>query len=246
MKKSELNNQLFNELLKVAAEEDLQLELDAMPAAEELKKEYAPSTELRKKFLKLIKESDHQRRRQKLLQFAKRAAVIVAIIIPVSIGSLLSVEASRNFIFNSVLEWKADHVDIHFEDTVSAVSGQESPAEERPEVWEPQYLPEGFLVAEEKDVGPVHMITYENGKGATVTFTQTPLDKAGKMSIDSEHTTYHEITIKGEKAVLFEAKRAEDRSYVLWQSKKTSFVISSVISKDELIRIAESAEQKKN
>ena len=89
------------------------------------------------------------------------------------------------------------------------------------------------------------MTTYENGKGASVTFTQTPLDKAGKMSIDSEHTTYREITIQGKKAVLFEAKRAEDRSYVLWQSKKTSFVLSSVISKDELIRIAESAEQQK-
>lgn len=245
MNESELNIRLFDTLLKAAAVEDFQNELDALPSEQELNREYAPSEQLEKGIRSLIRESDRRRRRKKLSRLAKRAAVIAAIVIPISIGSLLSVEASRNAIFNSVMEWKAEHVDIHFQETTSGASEEEPPADEQPEVWEPQYLPEGFFVAEEKNVGPVHMTTYENGKGASVTFTQTPLDKAGKMSIDSEHTTYREITIQGKKAVLFEAKRAEDRSYVLWQSKKTSFVLSSVISKDELIRIAESAEQQK-
>ncbi|WP_312695373.1 DUF4367 domain-containing protein [Caproiciproducens sp.] len=245
MNESEINIRLFDTLLKAAAAEDFQNELDALPSEQELNRGYALSEQLEKGIRSLIKESSSRNRRKKLSRLAKRAAVIAAIVIPISIGSLLSVEASRNAIFNSVLEWKAEHVDIHFQETTSGTSGEEPPAGERLEVWEPQYLPEGFFVAEEKNVGPVHMITYENGKGASVTFTQTPLDKAGKMSIDSEHTTYHEITIKGEKAVLFEATRAEDRSYVLWQSKKTSLVLSSAILKNELIRIAESVEPQK-
>lgn len=245
MNESELNVRLFDTLLKAAAAEDFRRELDALPSGQELSGEYALPERLTKRIRDLIKESDRRSRRKKFLGLAKRAAVIAAIIIPISLGSLLSVEASRNAIFNSVLEWKAEHVDIYFEETTSGAPAEESPAGEQSEVWEPQYLPEGFFMAEEKNVGPVHMTTYENGKGASVTFTQTPLDKAGKMSIDSEHTTYHEITIKGEKAVLFEAKGDQDRSYVLWQSKKTSLVLSSTISKDELIRIAESAEQQK-
>ncbi|MGX8701292.1 DUF4367 domain-containing protein [Caproiciproducens sp.] len=245
MNESELNIRLFDTLLKAAAEEDFQRELDALPSERELNKEYALPERLTKRIRDLIRENDRRSRRKKFLRLAKRAAVIVAVVIPVSLGSLLSVEASRNAIFNSVLEWKAEHVDIYFEETTSGAPAEESPTGEQPEVWEPQYLPEGFFMAEEKNVGPVHITTYEDGKGASVTFTQTPLDKAGKMSIDSEHTTYHEITVKGEKAVLFEAKRAEDRSFVLWQSKKTSLVLSSAISKDELIRIAESTEQQK-
>ena len=154
MNESELNIRLFDTLLKAAAVEDFQNELDALPSEQELNREYAPSEQLEKGIRSLIRESDRRRRRKKLSRLAKRAAVIAAIVIPISIGSLLSVEASRNAIFNSVMEWKAEHVDIHFQETTSGASEEEPPADEQPEVWEPQYLPEGFFVEEKRMSGP--------------------------------------------------------------------------------------------
>ncbi|HEX3038819.1 MAG TPA: hypothetical protein VHP54_00805, partial [Caproiciproducens sp.] len=138
MKKTELNDRLFNTVLKAAVEENFWRELDEMPEEKELRPEYLPSPALKQKIRQAVKKGNRRAVLQKIRKAAKRAAVIAVILISVVMGSLLSVEASRNAIFNSVLEWKADHVDIYFRQ-------EEKPQPEGTGIYKPQYIPEGFV-----------------------------------------------------------------------------------------------------
>ena len=242
MNKSELNSQLFETILKAAVAEDFQRELDAIPTADILKKEYVPSPELRLKIQRMVKKENHKAVFHKIMQIAKKAAVIVAIIIPVSLGSLLSVEASRNAIFNAVMEWKSDHANISFQQDSSSQALQDI---DETSLYKPQYLPAGFAELEVSKYGNIQRIKYQNKENVNIILEQGPLSKVGRMMVDTEHTTYKEITLNGQKAFLFAAKTPNDNTYILWQSGKISFEIKAPISQQELIKMAESVKLEK-
>ena len=184
----------------------------------------------------MIANNDHKLNLLNLRKIAKRAAIIVAIILPLITASLLSVEASRNVIFNSVLEWKADHVDIYFQQESSSQPSQDTTENG---LYQLQYIPEGFDESSTMKIGPTHEIIYQNIENVSIIFDQTILSK-GKTMIDTEHSTYKEITINGKKAFLLEAKTPNDKTYILWQSGKISLKLSSSISQKELVKMAES------
>jgi hypothetical protein len=235
MHRSELNSQMFDTILKTAVSENFKLEMDAMPPEGTLSKEFAPSLDLRRKIQRIVIKEYHNAVLYKVSQIAKKAAVIIAIIIPISFGSLLSVEASRNVIFNSVLEWKADHVDIYFQQESSSKPSQDT---DESGLYQPQYIPDGFSEFKTLKFGATQRITYQNEGKESIIFDQTPLSK-GKIGVDTEHTTYEEITINGQKASLFAAKTPNDKTYILWQIGKISFELSSSISQQELVKMAE-------
>jgi hypothetical protein len=234
MKKTELNNRLFETVVKAAAEEDFWRELDSIPAEKELRLEYAPSPALKQKIWQIIKKENRRAAIQKMQKSAKRVAVIAAILISVVMGSLLSVEASRNAIFNSVLEWKSDHVDIYFRQ-------EGTPQPESSGMYKPQYIPDGFVETETKKIGAMQRTIYKNENKESIIFEQTPLSSS-KMAIDTEHSTYKEIIINGRKAYLLEAKTSDDKTHLLWQTDKFWFMLSSKADKKELIQMAESIE----
>ncbi|WP_444643202.1 DUF4367 domain-containing protein [Caproiciproducens sp. R1] len=245
MTRSKLHCKLFNDMLKAAVEENLMESLDAIPSEEELKKEYSLSEEFHQKILKIAKKQSRKSLFLRSSRITKKVAVFVAMGILISFGSLFSVEASRNFIFNSILDWKADHVDIYFQEKNSSSSeGQVSNLGGR--LFNLQYLPAGFTETKETEIGPRYRITYQNEKNESIFFDQAPLSEEGKMMVDTEHTVYKEISINGQKASLFTARAAGDKTFVLWQNDETSLMISSTISQDELIKMAENAAIKKN
>lgn len=238
MNSSELHNKLFNDMLKAAVEENLMNSLDALPPAEVLNQEDPFPNGFYKKLMRISKKYYRKSLFRRSSRIAKRAAVFAAVGIIISFGSLLSVEASRNVIFNSVKEWKADHVDIYFQEK-NGSEGQASNSGET--LFDLPYLPSGFIKSKEMQIGPLYRIVYQNKENESIVFDQAPLSEEGKMMVDTEHTTYQEISINGQKASLFTAKTADDKTVILWQNGKTSLKISSKIGKDELIRMAENA-----
>lgn len=243
MNNMELEKQLFETILKAAVKDDYQRELDAMPTEEVLRKEYDPSPELDRKIQKMIKKSYHQSLLHKAAKAAQKVALIIAIIIPISLVSLLSVEATRIAIFNSVMEWKSDHVDIFFQDQHGNQPAQNS---DELNLWEPQYLPNGFIESNQITIGPTYRIQYLNKNKTSIVFDQTPLTEGSKFAVDTDNTIYKEITIHDGKAKLFAAKTPNDKTYLLWQNSKTSFMLTSTINQEELIKMAESTEIEKN
>lgn len=242
MHSEKLRSQLFQDILKAAAEENLMRSVDALPPDDELKKEYGPSPELWRKVREKVRQAYRKARLRKAVKITKKVAVILAIIIPISLGSLLSVQASRNAIFNLILDWKSDHTNIHYEEASSGML-REIP---EPGLFAPKYIPSGFSKSKETKVGSSTHIIYTNKSDVSIVFEQCPASKAGTLQVDSEHTNYSEISIHGQKASLFAAKTPNDNTFIVWQDDQTAFMINSTGDKNELIKMAESIERKNN
>ena len=237
MNKQEMKDQIFEVMLQTAVKENFEKELHELPTAKELKDDYELSEATRKEIEKLIKTVNHKSTRQRMQKAAKRAAVIAAIIIPVSMVSLLSVEASRNVIFNAVMNWASDHVNIQYQDGQSSSSKTSSPDDSE---IKPHYLPEGFIKTETIQTDSSVTIQYQNDGGELILFRKSPLSKQGSLLVDTEHTTHKEIEIQGEKASLFIANEPDGMSYLVWKNHSYSFQLSSEISPEELVKMAES------
>lgn len=237
MNKPEMKNQIFEVMLQTAVKEHFEKELHELPAAKELTDDYDLSESTRKEIEKWIKAANHKASRLRMQKAAKRAAVIAAIIVPVSVVSLLSVEASRNVIFNAVINWASDHVAIQYQDG-QASSGEPSPPENSE--GKPRYLPEGFAETETRQTGSSFTTEYRNNQGELILFRKSPLSKQGPFAIDTERTTRTEIEIQGEKASLFTANGPDEMSSLVWQNDSYSFLLSSKISPKELVKMAES------
>ena len=237
MVKIDLRTKLFDTVLAIAVNDNFQQELDIIPPVPELSAEYSVSSELDQKIKHMIAKNNHVLFLRKFGRISKRAAVIVIAFLPIAAAGLLSVEASRNAIFNAILDWKSDHAEIRYEQAASVPPTQRSV---KPAVLVPAYLPDGFEQSAFDQVGPTTIITYHNKQDIKIRFTQCPLSKSGTSGIDTEHSVYHEITINGYKAQLFAAKTPKDSTILLWQNKTTSFMLISLIDKEELIQMATS------
>ncbi|MCI1983087.1 MAG: DUF4367 domain-containing protein [Oscillospiraceae bacterium] len=239
MTKTELREELFQTVLRAAAENDLKNEMGRLPPESVLSAQYRPSCRLR---LDVQRMAQQQRRREamkKIRHATARAAVCTGILAAVSFGSLLSVSASRRAIFNLFADWKNGHVAITYQNACSVPPSAQS-AEAG--AFQPQYLPAGFSKAKSVKFGGTLEFQYKNSHGKAIVFDQTPLSKEGENNIDTEHSTRKEIEINGEKAILLQANTPEDPSFVIWHNQNTSFLLESVLSSRELIRMAESVE----
>ena len=237
MDKKEMKDQIFEVMLQTAVKENFEKELHELPTAKELTDDYELSESTRKEIEKWIKTANHKSTRLRMQKAAKRAAVIAAIIIPVSMVSLLSVEASRNFIFNAVMNWASDHVAIQYQDRQASSSEMSSPDDSE---IRPHYLPEGFVKTETTQTDSSFTIQYRNDQGELILFRKSPISKQGPFAVDTEHTTHKEIEIQGEKASLFIANEPDGMSYLVWKNHSYSFQLSSEISPEQLVKMAES------
>lgn len=241
MNKAEINNRVFEIMLKAAVEENFSRELREFPDDKDLTDDYELSLPTRTKIEKMIRESYRRSILLRVGKIAKRAAVVVAIIIPISLGSLLSVEASRNAIFNALLDWQSNHVAIHYQEEGASSGGKTSSSAYS--VIKPKYLPDGFAEVQTVKIDSETEIEYRNEQGMKILFSQEPLTEGGNIGVDTEHTTETEIEIQGEKAFLFTADSSEESSYLVWNDHNNSFLLNSKVSPQELIKIAESVQK---
>lgn len=241
MNSSELHNKLFNDMLKAAVEENLMNSLDALPPAEVLNQEDPFPNGFYKKLMRISKKYYRKSLFRRSSRIAKRAAVFAAVGIIISFGSLLSVEASRNAIFNALLDWQSNHVAIHYQEEGASSGGKTSSSAYS--VIKPKYLPDGFAEVQTVKIDSETEIEYRNEQGMKILFSQEPLTEGGNIGVDTEHTTETEIEIQGEKAFLFTADSSEESSYLVWNDHNNSFLLNSKVSPQELIKIAESVQK---
>jgi hypothetical protein len=236
MNKAEMNRQVFEIMLKAAVEEDFEQELQELSKAEELADHCELSRPAKMEIEKMIRKAYRRSVQLGVEKAAKRAALVFAIILPVSLGSLLSVEASRNAIFNALMDWRSDHVDIHYQE--KNVSSKTVASDSS--VLKPNYLPEGFYETKTVRIGQKTETEYENAQKTKIILDQVPLSEEGSIAVDTEHTKRREIEIHGEKASIFAADSKGENSYMVWKSHSFSFLLISQIVPEELMKIAES------
>lgn len=241
MNKTEMKEQIFEVMLKTAVEESFERELKALPKEKDLTDEYELSQPAKEKIEKTIRQTRHRSSMRRMGKIVKRAAIVLAIVIPVSLGSLLSVEASRNAIFNAFLNLKSDHADIQYQEETSSSAQASSPSGSA--VVLPAYVPAGFQRMQSVKNNLYTETLYQNDSGDRVILQQSSLKKDNIAGADTEHTTLKKIAINGQEASLFTANSKGENSYLAWQSHSSNFLLISIIDPEELVKMAASMGQ---
>lgn len=225
------NEEMFDALIKSAINDEFHKEIEALPTNEELNKLYTPSPELDMRIKKLIDKSYRKSKMQSFSKTILKVIACIAICFTLLSAGLLSVEATRNKIFNIIIEWHEKYTKVEFKD--SATDSKQSG------IYQPSYLPDGFSQTSLKKLGNVDMLVYSNNTGETIIFSQWTYG-SGSSSVDNENKKYSEIEISGNKAYLFEAIKEDDSNILTWQAGDMVFELTSSIESKELIHIAES------
>ncbi len=231
MQKDNIDDKLFDAVLKIAAEEAVKQEMENMPSDEELNAQYEPSHNLDKRIKKMIAQYYFKGRVAKWRKTALKIAIGAAIFIIVSSTMLLSVEATRNYIFNAVIKWQEDHFLIENKDDENV--------DAKSSIFRPTYLPKGFKEISINTVGKLTRIIYQNEEGIEISLKQYP-SKTSKTAVDNENKKFIIIKINGKEAYLCESMDIEKESILIWELNGIVFNISSEIGVEELILIAES------
>jgi len=112
MNDSTTSEALFDAILEVAIEKAFEKEMSELPSSEELNKIYKPSMELDKRIKKLINQKNRKLKMKQLARNLGKIAACTCIIFAVFFSILLSIDATRNLIFNFIIELKEKHTQI--------------------------------------------------------------------------------------------------------------------------------------
>jgi hypothetical protein len=226
---NDVEDKLFDAVIKVAAEEALIQEMSVMPSCDDANSLYQPSVSLDKKINKII---SHHKRMIKAASWKKstlKTAAAYAILITASITILFSVKATRNFIFNAVGKLQEDHFSIEYIDPSYVI----------PVNYKPAYLPDGFEESSYTSIGNIGKTIYINEAGVEILMRQSPA-QTSKILSDLEDRELINIKINQNDAYLVKSNDAGKDNTVIWEYSGYVFYLASMLESNELILIAES------
>ena len=196
---------------------------------ENVEHEFSP--EFEKRMEKLIN------RRQKpyfrmINTVGKRVACIAACAFIVSSASLMSVDAVREAFLGFVLNIFEDHSDISFED-----DGKHPDTIQ--DIYEITYDISGFHIDFDDEGDKSRTIVYTNNNNE-ITFMQYT-QKSFNLGINTEDAVISHIDINGFDAIYY----CDNHNYhtLIWDNGQYIFYISSNLSKEETVSIAESVKK---
>ena len=229
------NEKIFDALIDVAANQAFQEEMQLLPSCEEMNEMYTPSAELNNKIHKMIKRRQSNIRFKRAMRAATRIAASLGIVLVVFTAVIFSVEASRNFVINTLIQWQSDHASFNFENSKDDTFNFKG--------YSPEYIPSGFERVSLNSSDASCLAVYQNQDGEQITIRLT-LAESSDISIDTDNTDYSEITVNQDKAYLFKAKAKGDVSVIIWQHDGIAFKVNSAIDYSEILRIAENISKK--
>jgi len=220
------NEKLLDAMIDAAAEEALFQEMNKLPTCEELDMLYKPTPVMDRRITVLITRNRKIRKLKKTMSLIGKIAAGLAILFIVSGVILFNVEASRNFILNTFLNWNSDHTSFSFEsdDTTHAF-----------EKFSINYIPEGFKLISTASSDIRRIYTYENSNKENIVILLSFAENSN-VSTDNERIDLTEITINNHKGYLF---MRDDNNTLIYIYDDVLFEIVSSINMNEIIHIAE-------
>lgn len=200
---------------------------ESLPTDEELK-DITFSENFENKMQKLI-------RAQKKSYFylintvGKRVAVIILAIMISLTATTFGVKAIRESVIKFITET--------FEKfTAVSVENEEADAQDDIVKNLPLYIPEGYMLSNEMDIGVLYQVTYTNQDGDSIDYIQK-INFGTIYNVDTEDIEYERINIKSFEGIKYNKNRINK---VVFADATYMYDISGQVSFDELIKIAES------
>lgn len=207
------------------------LMLERIPPERELNHHF--SRRFLRKMRALLRYERRTPRMRKAVHRMKVAAAVFAVIVSLTFGALMSVEASRTRIIEIVTKLLSDATSVR----VSVDDGAPSDRVLRPVM--PTYVPEGYHVVDEETDVLTHMIIYEDESGRAIDYTQD-MPFAAEYVLDTEDV-YTEKVLIGSQEVWIVVKPSRDYCTLYWFDNHYFYWVSgNKIESDELLKMAES------
>ena len=191
---------------------------------------------LYRKIMRRIRKHDRQTEMSKAYIFVRRIAAVFLIVCSISFVFCLSVEAIRTEIWNTIVEWYEEYVEIHFENNGAVANVIE-------EYKEPTFVPDGFerqLIMQ----SPVNYIIYYNvDDERTVVYKQLLMNESITIQIDNEDCSIKDIVINGNKGQLYEYDDGKIR--IMWLDNEWCYELTKYTGDLDSLTLIEMTESVK-
>lgn len=201
--------------------------LDRIPPENEIQHQF--SNRFKRKMKTLLKYERRTPAMRRFVQWTKNTAVILFVIVSLSFGTVLSVEAYRIRFFEFITEVWYDLTSIVIRSNDNALNDTLIPVT-------PSFIPEGYEILEQSTSKYENIIIYNNENGAEIYFSQELLTQS-EFIIDSENAVIETFTIGAQDIYMIINKNI---TQLYWHDDTTIFSIIGSFDRTELIKIAES------
>lgn len=221
--------EITDEMLQNAARKTRQAMLDSLPADEDCICEFSPAFEARMNKL-LVKA----RRQHYIGKYAQRvAAVMLAALVGLSAWLAVDPEA-RAVTLQWLREIYENSIIYHFFGELST---------EFTAMYEPYWLPDGYIKTSENQEGNIHFIDYGSEDGDVILFTYYPMsDGTQHQLISAGEITGEPVIVKGCSGNFYTSSDQTETNDLVWLDDDIGiiFVISSTLDKEVILEISES------
>lgn len=225
--------EITDELLYAHAGRARDLWLSTLPKDEDLPP-FVPSARFERKMKRLLAQQCRSPQANRTLLYAKRTAVAAMVVLAVSFGGLMTVQAHREKVVEFVTHVFHELTDYRF-----VKDAPDTGAVELPDLTF-GYVPEGFELTEDRLVngGRRRHFEYKNSSGEFFRLSQQGITADGDYHtiLDTEDAQTYPVTVNGNEGV-FNTKSGY--STIIWSNGSVVYYLSGTISPDELILIAE-------
>jgi hypothetical protein len=192
-------------------------------------------------FRNLLREHNKKNLRNILIKkskgYALRAAVFLLLFFTAGTILFVSVEGFQHRVLNIILETKKQFTSIEIRESTNKI---EIPSSiQLKGYYYPTYLPSGYNIEHIDSINEKRIITISNTKNQSIVFSQGPIGT--NFQFDTENAKVQDITINGAKGILIQR---QDKNTLFWHDNDFNYYILSELPYEEIIKIAESLEEK--
>lgn len=223
---------ITDEMLKVAAAEADQAIRESLPRPEDC--DHPFSSRFEHKMRRVIRVGRHP----VAYKYLYRAACFLVAVTLVS-ASWLTVDAeARNAFFAWIQHQYQTYVEYRFGGVV--------PDEEKTTVFSPTWLPDGYEETKVQSAGGTCSRIYSSEDGEMIYFLYSSGSDATSLFLVADSMTTEKATVGTQQADFYRDADPQNANALVWQSEDGNilFCLSAPLTRDEMVKIAESIEPK--
>ena len=219
---------ITEKMLKQAAEEAGKTIADSLPSQEEYSYEF--SKDFENNMENVLKKAKRKKRNR---VFGQVACYIAIFVVAGSSFLMFNKEARATFLY-----WLKGQYNGYME---YRYTGDGSSQQKE---YVLTYIPEGYYEKEVTEMEGMNIAIYHNDMGNQIVFMSSSGTDAISLFISDENA--QDVMVGNQKADYYQAEAEEENSIIVWYSedRTTIFSISAALSKEEMVKIAESVEEK--
>ena len=218
---------ITDEMMKQAAKEAGNIITDSLQTQEEYRYEFSKTFE--NNMENILQKAKHKKRKRLYKQVACYLAIFV---VAGSSFLMFNQEARATFLY-----WLRGQYNGYMEYRYTG----DGSAEQQEYVL--TYIPEGYYEKETTEMEGMNIAIYRNDMGNQIAFMSSSGTDAISLFISDDNA--QEVMVGNQKADYYQAEAEDENSVIVWYSedRATIFSISAALSKEEIIKVAESVEE---